>query len=381
MGLADHININLKQGVKIITCDPPQRLIEAETRNGEVISINAYYYSPTFRWPVPGEKWMVTEENGSWFLTGIYEQQVAPYEEWSPTGKYTSGAIVKYEGKYWKREGGGEGTPGKGAPWKLFKVPQVKAGDSVITASSGRILQNQEGTITEVPNGLKVPFIPVVSGAFTEAEFLAMADVINEIRQTLKIYHMMEEKVEVNPEAHFHTSDGTHLDALHGPRTAAEFTKRCDLSATFPEAEAVIAERIHDKDFTIVEVIWTIQGKRVAALRLHLEPKRAHYDRLMVEPEYRGQGFYQALIKNDFSSWWGSKGVEVMSANPESQASERVLAMGGFHWQAWNGQRLFSIRLDQRDRRDEYREWLEGGSDTALEPEWHKELRLPPKLL
>jgi hypothetical protein len=73
--LSDQVNIQLKRGVKIITCDPSTRTIEAETRNGEVISVNAYYYSPVFRWPVSGEKWVVREENGSWFLEGLYEEQ------------------------------------------------------------------------------------------------------------------------------------------------------------------------------------------------------------------------------------------------------------------------------------------------------------------
>jgi hypothetical protein len=83
MALGDHVNLQLKRGVKIITCDPSQRLIEAETRNGEVISINAYYLPHVFRWPVSGEKWMVNEENGSWFLEGIYEAQ-EPTEEEEP---------------------------------------------------------------------------------------------------------------------------------------------------------------------------------------------------------------------------------------------------------------------------------------------------------
>jgi hypothetical protein len=79
--LSDHVNIRLKRGVKIITCEPATRTIEAETRNGEVISINAYYLSHVFRWPVPGEKWVVREENGSWFLDGIYEAQEPTEEE------------------------------------------------------------------------------------------------------------------------------------------------------------------------------------------------------------------------------------------------------------------------------------------------------------
>jgi hypothetical protein len=106
MGLSDHVNISLKRGVKILTCDPQQRLIEAETRNGEVITINAYYYTPIFRWPVPGEKWVVREENGSWFLEGIYETQ-------TPKGKNT----------------------------------ELEPGDVVISSASGRIIIDVEGQL------------------------------------------------------------------------------------------------------------------------------------------------------------------------------------------------------------------------------------------
>lgn len=109
MGLSDHVNLQLKRGVKIITCDPQKRLIEAETRNGEVITVNAYHYTPMFRWPIPGEKWIVKEENGSWYLEGIYEPQ-------------------------------GE----------VGNELQAEPGDAVLSSSSGRLLMNQEGKLTEI---------------------------------------------------------------------------------------------------------------------------------------------------------------------------------------------------------------------------------------
>lgn len=105
MGLGDHINLHLKQGVKIITCDPATSTIEAETRNGEVISVNVYHFTPTFRWPVPGEKWTVVEENGSWFLDGIYEQQAlatTTYPNFDCDATYVKGDIVKFHSKLWK---------------------------------------------------------------------------------------------------------------------------------------------------------------------------------------------------------------------------------------------------------------------------------------
>lgn len=107
--LSDHMNMHLKRGVKILTCDPQTRTIEAETRNGEVISVNAYSYTPTFRWPIPGEKWVVKEENGSWYLDGIYEPQ---------------------------------GVAGSEI--------QAEPGDAVISSSSGRLLLNQEGQLTQI---------------------------------------------------------------------------------------------------------------------------------------------------------------------------------------------------------------------------------------
>lgn len=116
--LSDHVNMNLKRGVKILTCDPEKRLIEAETRNGEVISVNAYYYNPTFRWPIPEEKWVVKEENGSWYLDGIYEPQ---------------------------------GIPGE--------TIQAKPGDAIISSSSGNVYKNVNGKLeplVEVPTTLGV---------------------------------------------------------------------------------------------------------------------------------------------------------------------------------------------------------------------------------
>jgi len=77
-----HITVWMKRGVKIILVDPESKRIEAETRNGETIQVNAYYLNPSFRWPMVGESWMVKEENGSWYLEGLWENQ-EPTEETS----------------------------------------------------------------------------------------------------------------------------------------------------------------------------------------------------------------------------------------------------------------------------------------------------------
>lgn len=257
-------------------------------------------------------------------------------------------------------------TPNEGPPWQLYKYPKIKPGDTIISSSSGRVLQNNEGTLTEVPNGLKRPYTVTPE----------------DIAQILIEYKMMERKNEVDPESHEYITDGTHLNTLHGPSAATEFRKKCDLSSTFPGIKPVVTERIHNEGFTVVETIWhTDAGERVAGLRLHLNEQQSHYDKLTVEPNYQGKGFYQSLIKNEFASWWKSKGVVIMTASPESQNSRHILEMGGFHWQKWYEYDVFAIRLDIPDRRDEYLQWIKNDSPKDSEPQWHQELRLRPKLL
>jgi len=107
MGNNPHISIQPKRGVRIILCDPATKRIEAETRHGEVIAINAYSFTSTFRWPKVGESWMVKEENGSWYLDSIWEGHGEPaeYPDFEcPGNQYASGVIVKYEGKLFRRK-------------------------------------------------------------------------------------------------------------------------------------------------------------------------------------------------------------------------------------------------------------------------------------
>ena len=393
--LGDHMNMQLKQGVKIITCDTITNTIEAETRNGEVISVNAYHYSPTFRWPQPGEKWIVTEENGSWYLTGIYEQQVAAFENWIEGNHYGIGAIVKYTGHYYEKfeekehEDNSE-KPIEAASWQLYKLPQVKPGDSVISASSGRILQNNGGKITEVPNGLRVPWFPEVSAGSPKSfsavanKLAQFAEVINDMRHALFVYNMVEAKDEVNPESRLGTKSGEHLDSVFGAGTGADFARRVDLSDHF-SATADVTEYKHPMGFIETRIVWTApNGNEIAKLRMHMSPDRVHF----VSARYREKGFHQTLLgeansegRGGLGRWLRTLEIKIMTAQPDNKKAERALAMTGWHWQEYNGQDLFAVRLDQRDRMDEYREWLEAGSDPAQEPEWRKELRLLPKLL
>ena len=99
--------------------------------------------------------------------------------------------------------------PGTSEKWKLHKVPQVKPGDAVITASSGRTLQNKEGDLTEIPNGLRVGWFPPapdpkLASSYNrkelEAAFSALASIVNDIRDVLFEYNMIEAEDEFDPE-------------------------------------------------------------------------------------------------------------------------------------------------------------------------------------
>src|SRR6266550_4725858 len=104
MAFGDHIHTQTKRGCIIVTSDPSTQTIEGKIQRGEVVSISAYYTNPFFRWPAVGEHWVIREENGSWFLEGL-----------------------------WQTEEGEEPQPG----------------DAVISTSTGRVLVNQSGTLQD----------------------------------------------------------------------------------------------------------------------------------------------------------------------------------------------------------------------------------------
>jgi len=105
--ITDHVQVRHKRGCRIVTCDPATKTIEGKIQRGEIVPINAYSYTGNFRWPKVGENWVIEEKNGSWFLDSIWEEQ-EPDEE----------------------------------------VGNIEPGDTVISASSGRILKNVNGVVS-----------------------------------------------------------------------------------------------------------------------------------------------------------------------------------------------------------------------------------------
>ncbi len=70
-----------KKGALIVQCDPEQQIIQASLGAGQIVPVNAYAYTPAWRWPMVGEKWILKEENGSWFLDILQEPQTPTAEE------------------------------------------------------------------------------------------------------------------------------------------------------------------------------------------------------------------------------------------------------------------------------------------------------------
>lgn len=67
-----------RYGVRIVTVDPTQGLIEGVFKTGDVRQISVYTTPPAFRWPQVGEDWMVRQENGTWYLDGFWPNSEAP---------------------------------------------------------------------------------------------------------------------------------------------------------------------------------------------------------------------------------------------------------------------------------------------------------------
>jgi hypothetical protein len=89
-----------KKGAKILTVEPATQTIHASLGAGQVVPVNMYTYTPVVRWPKVGETWWLREENGSWFLDSVQEQQAETFPDYAPDGAYAEGAVVKFEGKH-----------------------------------------------------------------------------------------------------------------------------------------------------------------------------------------------------------------------------------------------------------------------------------------
>lgn len=58
----------VKVRAKITACDPSQRLIHAQLRDGGSIAVAVWEVPDAFRWPQVGEVWTIRRENLFWIL-------------------------------------------------------------------------------------------------------------------------------------------------------------------------------------------------------------------------------------------------------------------------------------------------------------------------
>lgn len=61
-----------RYGSTVTSVDPAQGLVEVVLKTGETRQIGVYSVPPAFRWPRVGEAWMVQQQNGTWYLEGLY---------------------------------------------------------------------------------------------------------------------------------------------------------------------------------------------------------------------------------------------------------------------------------------------------------------------
>jgi hypothetical protein len=166
------------------------------------------------------------------------------------------------------------------------------------------------------------------------------------------------------------------LDALYGSGTAAAFAARADLSGTFPNVASAVTEATCNDGAVHVEVTWTLKAVQVAACKLDFRARSVTYTSLAVVAALQGKGLYGALILKH-PAWMTTLGVLSLRATPATPRSEYLLALGGFHWQTLDGERIFAA-LTAGGRMGEYRAWLAAGQPPASEPAWHAELIANP---
>lgn len=76
-----------KSRATITACDPSQRLVQGQLKDGGQISIAVFEIPPAFRWPIVGEIWSIYKENYYWMLGGrvnVDSQEVSPVTEMQP---------------------------------------------------------------------------------------------------------------------------------------------------------------------------------------------------------------------------------------------------------------------------------------------------------
>lgn len=70
----DHYPVTRKLPAEILTCDPSNKTVEVLTQAG-VLRVSVYTTPTFFRWPKSGENWIVKQENGSWYLDSILQNE------------------------------------------------------------------------------------------------------------------------------------------------------------------------------------------------------------------------------------------------------------------------------------------------------------------
>jgi hypothetical protein len=167
------------------------------------------------------------------------------------------------------------------------------------------------------------------------------------------------------------------LDELYGTGASAAFARAADMGSLFAGSTLQVHEAPEPASVNLLSTWRTEAGELIGTCEQRCYEKRIHYAELSVQSAYAGRGIYRSLIVAT-TPLYERSGVEVLTASPLSPRAEYLLALGGFHWVNWAGERWFGAPLGEGSRMRCYREWVQAGRPPAGEPEWHRVLREAP---
>lgn len=161
----------------------------------------------------------------------------------------------------------------------------------------------------------------------------------------------------------------TPLDDLYRPGATDLLRTALDLQSAVRDSTFEYLEEVVE-DGVGTRTTYFLESDEVGMLTITWRPTSAFYS-LSVEPDYMGRGIYRETVCAQ-SALLAELGITALVAEPADERAEYLLALGGFHWQDFEGERRFCTKAIG-DRAQDYREWI-GGGRRVREPAWHARL-------
>lgn len=125
------INPASRQRVRIILCDPVNRNVQGQLKDGGIIQISIWDTPPAFKWPKAEEFWVVRREGVNWFLENQFDigpEVTSVIEDLQPGETKITGDVVHIPGDLQITGSVTPGTPDTG--WTTSNVTSDKVFDA-----------------------------------------------------------------------------------------------------------------------------------------------------------------------------------------------------------------------------------------------------------